>query len=67
VIIAAAATAGEVSILQKSLVSRTYGNRNVDDYLADDGFWKAQTIGIGLRKTSREAVMYVIATRAKMQ
>lgn len=67
VIIAAAVTAAEVSIAQKSLVSRTYGDRNVDDYLSDDAFWKRETIGLPLRKTSREAVMYVIATRAKLK
>jgi hypothetical protein len=67
VIIAGAATAAEVSIVQKGLVSRTYGDRNVDDYLSDDAFWKRETIGIALRKTSREAVMYVIATRAKVK
>ena len=67
VIIAAAATAGEVTIVQKGLVSRTYGDRNVDDYLSNDAFWKRQTIGVSLRKTSREAVMYIIATRAKLK
>jgi hypothetical protein len=67
VIIAAAATAAEVSIVQKSVVSRTYGDRNVDDYLSDDAFWEGRAIGIGLRKTSREAVMYIIATRAKIK
>jgi hypothetical protein len=67
VIIAAAATAGEVTIVQKSLVSRTYGDGNVNDYVARDSFWKAHTKGGALRKTSREAAMYLIATQAKVQ
>jgi len=67
VIIAAAATAADVTLIQKGLVSRTYGDRNVDDYLADDAFWKAETKGGKLRKTSREAAMYIVATRAKLK
>ncbi len=66
VIIAAAATAAEVTIVQKSVVSRTYGKGNVDDYLANDAFWKKHTQGGTLRKTSREAAMYLVATRAKI-
>lgn len=66
VMIAAAAAAAEVTIVQKSLVSRTYGDRNVDAYLSDDAFWKAQTSGGNLRKSSREAAMYLVATRAKL-
>ena len=66
VIIAAAANAAKVTIVQKSVVSRTYGDRNVDDYLSDDAFWKEQTKGGNLRKTSREAAMYLVATRAKL-
>lgn len=67
VIIAAAANAADVSIVQKSVVSRTYGDRNVDDYLTDNAFWAAETTGGPLRKTSRECVMYLIATRAKLK
>jgi hypothetical protein len=67
VIIAAAATAADVTIVQKSVVSRTYGNRNVDGYLVDDPFWKANTAGGVLRKMSREPAMYIIATRAKLK
>lgn len=37
---AAAATAGvEVRIINKATVSRTFGERNVDEYVSDDGFW----------------------------
>lgn len=67
VIIAAAATAADVTIVQKSAVSRSYGDRNVDGYLVDSAFWKAKTSGGNLRKMSREAAMYIIATRAKLK
>lgn len=65
VIIAATATAADVTIVQKSVVSRTYGKGKVDDYLANDQFWMEHTKGGNLRKTSREAAMYLVATRKK--
>lgn len=64
VIIAAAASAAAVSCLSKAIVSRTYGNRKVDEYLKDDAFWTAQTTGGKLKKSSREAAMLILATRA---
>lgn len=63
VVIAAAATASQVEILSKAVVSRTYGNRKVDEYLKDDDFWNEHTEGGRLRKTSREAAMLIIASR----
>ena len=63
VIVAAAATVCEVQIISKGIISRTYGERKVDEYLQDDGFWDEQTEGGNLRKTSREAAMLLVATR----
>lgn len=63
VIIAAAASVGPVRTMAKALISRTYGNRKMDEYLQDDDFWDEQTIGGSLRKNSREAAMIVIAAR----
>ncbi|HEX8667339.1 MAG TPA: hypothetical protein VF727_03080 [Allosphingosinicella sp.] len=63
VIIAAAASATEVTLMKKSVISKTYGERKVDEYLKDDSFWDEQTEGIPLRKTSREAAMVLIASR----
>jgi hypothetical protein len=63
VIIAAAASACEVKLFSKAVISRTYGERKVDEYLQDDDFWDEQTQGGKLRKTSREAAMLVIAAR----
>jgi hypothetical protein len=63
VVIAAAASVCEVRVLSKAAISRTYGERKVDEYLQDDGFWVEQTQGGRLRKTSREAAMLLIAAR----
>jgi hypothetical protein len=63
VIIAAAASVSEVKVVSKAMISRTYGERKVDEYLHDDEFWDEQTQGGRLRKTSREAAMLVIAAR----
>lgn len=63
VIIAAAASVSEVAILSKAVISRTYGDRKVDEYLKDDGFWDDHTEGGRMRKTSREAAMLILAAR----
>jgi len=65
VIIAAAAVVCNVKILSKAIISRTYGDRKVDEYIQDDEFWEAQTQGGKLRKSSREAAMLVIASRTE--
>jgi len=63
VIIAAAASVGPVMQLKKGVISRTYGDRNVDDYVADDSFWDEHTTGGKLRKMSREVAMLLVAAR----
>lgn len=63
VIIAAAASQCHVNALSKAVISRTYGDRKVDDYVADDAFWTGVTTGRPLRKLSREAAMLLIAAR----
>jgi len=63
VIIAAGASACSLSQLKKSVVSRTYGERKVDEYVADDSFWDEHTTGGKLRKGSREVTMLLIAAR----
>ena len=63
VVIAAAGSVCSVKQLTKGVVSRTYGERNVDDYVADDSFWDEQTTGGKLRKMSREVAMLLIAAR----
>lgn len=63
IVIAAAASVCPVKQLTKGLVSRTYGERNVDDYVADDSFWDAHTTGGKLRKGSRDVAMLLVAAR----
>ena len=63
VIIAAASSICPVRTISKAVVSRTYGERKVDEYIADDEFWADQTIGGNLRKLSREAAILLIAAR----
>ncbi len=65
VIIAAAASVCNVEVVPKAVISRTYGERKVDEYLQDDSFWGEQTQGGKLRKTSREAAMLVVAARKR--
>nr|WP_256834267.1 hypothetical protein [Pseudomonas oleovorans] len=63
VVIAAAGSSSDVCILSKALISRTFGERKVDEYLGDDGFWNDNIDGVKLRKTSREAAMLILAAR----
>jgi hypothetical protein len=63
VVIAAAASQCSVKALSKAVISRTYGDRKVDEYVADDGFWADMTTGGVLRKLSREAAMLLVAAR----
>ncbi|MCD1622905.1 hypothetical protein [Citromicrobium bathyomarinum] len=65
VIIAAASSVCSVTQMKKAVVSRTYGDRNVDDYIDDDAFWDEHTTGKKLRKMSREVAMLVVAARNK--
>lgn len=63
IVIAAAASVCAVKQLKKGSVSKTYGDRNVDDYVADDSFWAKNTKGGKLRKMGRETAMLLIAER----
>lgn len=62
VVIAAAASVCDVKIMSKAVISRTFGDRKVDDYLRDDDFWTKDAVGLK-RKTSREAALLIIASR----
>lgn len=65
VVIAASASLAKVKMLSKAVISRTFGDRKVDEYLKDDGFWDERVEGESLRKTSREAAMLIIASRER--
>ena len=59
----ATAAMSETQCLAKNHISRTFGERKVDEYVADKAFWDAEVIG-ELRAGSREAVMVLLAARA---
>lgn len=63
VIVAAAASVCTTRVLSKAVISRTYGERKVDEYLKDDDFWAEHVEGGNLRAGSREAAMLLIAAR----
>jgi hypothetical protein len=63
ILMAAAGALCPVKALSKAAISKTYGDRKVDEYVADDAFWASHTAGGDLRKLSREAAMLLIAAR----
>jgi hypothetical protein len=64
VVIAAAASKTKVVTLAKAKISKSYGDRKVDEYLNDDTFWNDKVTGAKLKKTSREAAMLILASRS---
>jgi hypothetical protein len=63
VVIAAARSVCSTCVVAKAAISRRFGDRNVDDYVADDAFWNSNTVGVNLRAGSREAALLLIADR----
>lgn len=65
VVIAAARSACPVSCVKTATISRTFGERKVDEYVRDDAFWNANVAGVALRAGSREAALLLIADRGE--
>ncbi|MFT0874993.1 hypothetical protein KQX62_13185 [Rhodopseudomonas palustris] len=63
VVIAASAAVTTTQVKSKATISRTFGDRKVDEYLKDDGFWAKEIQGVKLRNGSREAAMMLIDAR----
>lgn len=63
VVLAALASVTKTETVKKATVSKTFGKRKVDDYLADDDFWDGEASGENLRKGSREAALILLASR----
>lgn len=63
-VVSAASVGGGAStaLIQKGTVSRTFGDRNVDEYVKDDSFWDNQVIG-DLAKGRREAALFVMSQK----
>jgi hypothetical protein len=64
VMVAASQSGAEVTVATKAIISRKFGERNVDDYVADDGFWN-EHLGDQLRKGSRETALLILAARKR--
>lgn len=65
VVISALRENAPVTIETKGRISKTFGDRKVDEYLKDDGFWTDNTTGADLRGGSREAALLMLAVRGK--
>lgn len=61
-VVQAAASAGgaKVRTPKKAVLSRVFGERKVDEYIADDGFWRNALKGT-VKKGSREAAFMIVA------
>ncbi|HSU13377.1 hypothetical protein [Longimicrobium sp.] len=51
-----------VQLIQKAVVSRTFGERNADEYVGDNSFWDTAVSGDVL-KTRREAAFLLLAAK----
>lgn len=63
VVQAAAASVCEVKTIAKGTLSRTYGDRKVDEYAKDEEFWDEHFDGGDLRVGSRTAAIMLLAER----
>ena len=63
VVIAAAASSCPTTLLAKAQLSKTFGDRKVDDYIADASFWEKEALGKPLRTGSRGAAFLLLAAR----
>lgn len=61
VIEGAAASVCEVKEFSKAVLSRNFGDRKVDEYTKDEGFWMTHFTGADLRAGSREGAIMLLA------
>ena len=61
VVMSALAGVTNVVTVTKANISRNFGTRKVDEYLADESFWAKKATGGNLRIGSREAAMVILA------
>lgn len=61
--VASVAGGATTKLVQKGTISRTFGERKVDDYVKDDSFWDDQILG-ELTKGRREAALLVLSQRS---
>ena len=63
VVMSAAASVTAVSVVAKGHISKTFGDRKVDEYLSDNAFWSAEVAVGALRAGSRETALLLLAAR----
>jgi hypothetical protein len=61
--VASVAGGASTTLIQKGTVSRTFGDRKVDEYVKDDSFWDNHVVG-ELTKGRREAALLVLSQRS---
>lgn len=63
-----AASAGNCTTrsLSKAKVSKSFGKRKADEYIADASFWDEQVKGGSLRSGSREAALLLLSERDRL-
>lgn len=52
----------DTKLVQKGTVSRTFGNRKVDDYVKDNSFWDDQALD-DVTKGRREAALLILSQK----
>lgn len=63
VVTSAACSVTKTTVIAKAKISRSFGDRKVDEYVADNDFWAREVAGKQLRLGSREAAMMLLAAR----
>lgn len=63
VVCCALADIAPVETTTKSRISKTFGSRKADEYLADNKFWEESVTGADLKSGSREAALVILAAR----
>ncbi len=66
VMAAASQSPADVISIKKAVISRTFGDRKADEYVADDDFWE-DAINDTIRKGSRESALLILAARGAQQ
>ncbi len=62
VTVAAAHSDADIKVITKASISRSFGKRKVDEYVADDNFWN-EALATQVKKGSRETALVILAAR----
>ena len=62
--VASSGAGASTQLVQKAVISRTFGERKADEYVRDDSFWEDSVTG-ELTKSRREAALLVLSQKDK--